>query len=83
MEGHYIITEVNPNTGELLLPTKNAKRFINHCGVLVRDRLPISACEWKMKKDDPQISFVYERDKDLLRDSVTAHFHLPGGEDFK
>ena len=83
MEGHYIITEVDPNIGEPLLPTKNANDFINHSGFLVKDKLPISACEWKMKKDDPQISFVYERDKDLLWASVTAHFHLPGGEDFK
>ena len=68
MEGRYIITEVDTNTGEPLLPIKNAKKFVNHCGFPVRDKLPISAHEWKMKKDDPQISFVYERDKDLLRD---------------
>ena len=81
MEGHYIITEVNHNTGEPLLPTKNAKTFVNHYGLLVRDKLPISAHEWKMKKDDPRISFVSERDKDLLWDLVTAHFQLPGDED--
>ena len=82
LKGHYIIIEVDPNIGELLQPKNNAKKFINHCGVLVRDRVPISVREWK-KKDHPLISFVSERDKDLLRDSVTAHFHLPGGEDFK
>jgi len=38
LEGHYIIIEVSPNTGELLMP-KNAKKFVNHCGVLVRDRV--------------------------------------------
>jgi len=38
LEGHYIITKVDPNTGELLQPKNNAKKFINHCGVLVRDR---------------------------------------------
>ena len=83
LEGHHIITEVDPNTGEPLLPTKNAKKFVNHYGVLVRDRLPISTREWKMKKESPQISFVSERDKDILWDSITAHFHLPGGEDIK
>ena len=39
MEGHYIITEVDAievdaNTGE-----NNAKKFVNHCGVLLRDRV--------------------------------------------
>ena len=76
LEGHYIITEVDPNTGEPLLPKNNAKKFINHCGVLVRDRVPISVREWKQKKDDPLISFVLEREKDLLWDLVTTHFNL-------
>ena len=66
MEGQYIITEVDTNTGEPLLPTKNAKKLINHCGFLVRNKLPISPREWKMKNDDPWISFVSEVDKDLL-----------------
>jgi hypothetical protein len=35
------------------------------------------------KKDDPLISFVSERDKDLLWASVTAHFNLPVDEDLK
>ena len=35
------------------------------------------------KKDDPLISFVSERDKDLLWLSVTAHFQLLGGDDVK
>ena len=58
LEGHYIIIEVDPNIGELLQPKNNAKKFINHCGVLVRDRVLVSVCEWKKKKDDPLISFV-------------------------
>ena len=73
LEGWYRIDEVDLNTGEPLLPTKNAKTFVNHYGLLVRDKLPNSAHEWKMKKDDPRISFVSERDKDLLWDLVTAH----------
>jgi hypothetical protein len=83
LEGRYIITDVDLNTGEPLLPTKNAKKFINRCGVLVRDKLLISTREWKVKKDDRNISLVSERDKDLLWLSVTAHFQLPGGEDLK
>ena len=81
LESHYIITEVVPNTGEPLLPKNNAKKFVNHYGVLVRDRVSISVHEWKKKKDDPLISFVSERDKDLLWDSITPHFNLPACED--
>jgi hypothetical protein len=44
LEGHYIVIELNPNTGELL-PKNNAKKFINHYEVLVRDKVPISVCE--------------------------------------
>ena len=84
MDGQNIIIEVDSNTGEPLLLAKNAKKFTNHCGFLVRDKLPISTHEWKMKKDDPRISFVSEREKDdFLWDLVTAHFQLPGGEDLK
>ena len=83
MEGHYIITEVDPNTGEPLHPKDNAKKFVNHYGVLVRDRVPISVHEWKQKNDDPLISFVSEREKGLLWDSVTAHFNLPACEDLR
>jgi hypothetical protein len=83
LEGHYIITEVDPNTSEPLQPKNNAKKFINHYGVLVRDRVPINIREWKQKKVDPLISFVSEREKDLLWDSVTAHFNLPVGKDLR
>ena len=83
MEGWYIIIEVDLNTDEPLLLAKNEKKFINHYGVLVRDKLSISIHEWKMKKDDRNISFVSERDKDLLWALVTAHFQLPRGEDLK
>jgi hypothetical protein len=45
LEGHYIITEVDCNTGEPLLPKINANKFVNHRVVLVRDRVPISVRE--------------------------------------
>ena len=82
MKDHYTIIEVDPNTDELLQPKNNAKKFINHCGVLVRDRVPISIHELK-NKDDPLIRFVSEREKDLLWDSVTTHFNLLVGEDLR
>jgi hypothetical protein len=45
LEGHYIFIEVNQNTDEPLLPTKNAEKFVNHYGFLVRDKLPINVRE--------------------------------------
>jgi hypothetical protein len=35
LEGHYIITKVDPTTSEPLQPKNNAKKFINHYGVLL------------------------------------------------
>ena len=66
-----------------LLPKNNTKKFVNHYGVLVRDRVLISVHEWKKRKDDPLISFVSEQEKDILWDSVTAHFTLPAGVDLR
>ena len=43
LEGRYIISEFNIETGEPLGP--HARKFVQHCGYLVRDRLPISAHE--------------------------------------
>jgi hypothetical protein len=50
---------------------------VHHCGALVWDRLSISIHEWKKKKEAPHISFVSNRDKELLWDEVIAHFSLP------
>jgi hypothetical protein len=83
LEGHYNITEVDPNTGEPLLPAANAKKFVNHCGFLVRDRVLISIREWKQRKDDSRIPFVSDLEKDLLWQSVLEHFNLPAGDDLR
>ena len=44
----------NVETGEPLGP--HARKFMQHCGYLIRDRLPISAREWKQKINEPHIS---------------------------
>ena len=54
LEGRYIISEFNIETGEPLGP--HARKFVQHCGYLVRDRLPISAREWKQKINEPHVS---------------------------
>jgi hypothetical protein len=35
------------------------------------------------EEDAPLISFVSDREKDILWDSVTAHFTLPAGVDLR
>ena len=41
---------------------------MQHCGYLVRDRLPISAREWKQKINEPHVSFVSDLNKNLMWD---------------
>ena len=74
LEGRYIISEFNIETGEPLGP--HARKFVQHCGYLVRDRLPISAREWKQKINEPHVSFVSDLDKNLIWDDILQHFTL-------
>ena len=41
----------------------HVRKFVQHCGHLVRDRLPISAREWKQKINEPHGRFVSDLDK--------------------
>ena len=59
-------------TGQPLGP--NAKKYVFHCGFLVRDRIPISAREWKERRSAPEISYVSNLDKQLVWDDIQAHF---------
>ena len=46
---HFTITVISAK-GEPLEPKKVATAFKNQCGVLVRDRIPISYKEWNKTK---------------------------------
>jgi hypothetical protein len=73
----YNIDAIKPN-GEPREPKKNANKFIRQCGVIVRDQIPISVQEWKKPaKGDPDVTFVDQRAKDLLWESLMSHFTLP------
>jgi hypothetical protein len=74
LEGRYIISEFNIEIGEPLGPHK--RKFTEHCGYLVRDRIPISICEWKEKISEPDVSFVSDNDKNLLWNDIVQHFTL-------
>jgi len=56
--------------------TKDA--FSAQCGAIVRDNIPISIQLWnKPKNEDPQVSYVTDRQKDDLWTSLKANFTLP------
>ena len=56
--------------------TKDA--FSAQCGAIVKDIIPISIQLWnKPKNEDPQVSYVSDRQKDDLWTSLKANFTLP------
>ena len=77
---HYTITEISP-TGEPLEPIKVAKKFVKQCGVMVRDRVPITVREWNKPKGVEDNEYVAERYKDGLWNDLMAHFTLPECEE--
>ena len=76
----FEIREIAPE-GELIEPiwTKNA--FSAQCGVLVRDKTPISIRQWYKPKDDPEVSYVNDMQKEDLWTQLKANFTLPPEED--
>jgi len=73
---HYTITEVS-ELGEPLEPKKCANAFVKQCGVIVRDRIPITIREWHKPKNAFGVSFVDERYKESLWNELISHFTLP------
>ena len=74
LEGPYILSEFDEGTGQVL--GTNSKKIVAHYGYLVRDRLLVSAREWRQRKDNPNISFVSDRDKELIWLDILQHFTL-------
>jgi hypothetical protein len=74
----YNIDEIKED-GEPIAPKKNADKFIRQCGVIVRDQIPITVQEWNKPKEDRGVSFVDERAKNLLWDTLMSHFTLSEG----
>ena len=73
---HLTITKVFPN-GEPCEPEKNARSFVNQCGVIVRENVPINIQEWNQLKKDKSASFVSNRLKDFLWTKLISFFTLP------
>ena len=60
-----------------MAPQKAAEVFTKQCGVLVRDRIPITVRDWNKRKGAPESEFVAERYKEGLWNDLMAHFTLP------
>jgi len=72
LEGRYVISKFETATGRPL--GEHATKYVDHCGYLVRDQIPISAREWREKRGALEISFVSDHDKELVWKAVTAVF---------
>ena len=64
--------------GTPLQPKEPAVKFVNQCGVLARDNLPITVHEWLKPKDvSAGVRYVSDRSKDDLWKKLIANFNLP------
>jgi hypothetical protein len=64
--------------GKPLEQKQHATKFVNQCGVIVRDTIPITAQEWnEPKKARLGASFVDKRSKKDLWRKLMANFILP------
>ena len=77
----FEIIEIAPD-GEPIEPIRTRKEFSAQCGVLVRNKIPISIQQWyKPKEEDPEVSYVNDIQKDDLWTELKANFTLPPEED--
>ena len=67
--------------GKPIEPIRTKDAFRAQCGVLVRDKIPISIQQWYKPKDDPEVSYVNDMQKEDLWTQLKANFTLPPEED--
>ena len=70
--------------GKPIEPIRTRDAFRAQCGVLVRDKIPISIQQWlKPKKEDPEVptSYVSDMQKEDLWTTLKENFTLPPEED--
>ena len=63
--------------GRPLQPSEHVTKFINQCGVLARDNIPITVHEWKKPKDSAGVRYVSDRSKEDLWRKLMENFNLP------
>jgi hypothetical protein len=72
---HFTIEVISPE-GQPVAPENVGVKFKNQCGVVVRDRVPITVREWNKTKNVSE-NQVADRYKDTLFRDLMAHFTLP------
>ena len=74
---NFVIEKIGED-GVVLEPKENRTKFINQCGVLVRENIVVSTRELhKPKRDDGSVSYVNDRSKDDLWNKLMVNFSLP------
>ena len=78
----FEIIEIAPD-GEPIEPIRTRKSFSDQCGVLVRDKIPISIQQWykPAKDEDAEVSYGNDMQKEDLWTKLKANFTLPPEED--
>ncbi len=73
----FEIIEIAPD-GEPIEPIRTRKAFFAQCGVLVRDRIPISIQQWykPAMDEDAEVSYVNDMQKEDLWTELKANFTL-------
>ena len=73
------IVEVGDD-GKPLKPENTCRKYVAQCGAIVRDIIPITLAEWnEPKKANVGASYVDDRLKQTLWDSILSDFSLPEG----
>ena len=73
----FEISEIS-RSGEPIAPIRTKNAFVNQCGVLVRDKIPISIHQWlKPAANDAQVTYVTDMQKEDLWNELKSNFVLP------
>ena len=68
--------------GQPIEPLRKKSAFVAQCGVLVRDKIPISIHQWfKPATEDPEVSYVNDMQKNDLWTELKTNFTLPPEDD--
>ena len=74
-KGRFVTDEVGVD-GQPLGPKEATTKFVNYCGYLVRDHVPISLWTWRPScTNDPHA--VPHSQKAMLWDSMKQKFNIP------
>ena len=77
-DGQRVIFDIVSADGEPLEPLECRRKYINQCGVSVRDLVPITFQEWNKPKDlTKALTYVNDHTKELLWERILTKVTLP------